>query len=126
MTLNRAATADATSAECPCGCFARERKYTTDLTGQEWAVLEPLLPPPACLAAPGGRPEKHYRRAIISAIFYIADNGCKWRNLPADFLSVTWNQASHNPSRILRRHHELRRPVGHEVAGREVAGSGPA
>jgi transposase len=85
MTLNRAAAADATSVECPCGCFTRKRKYTTDLTDAEWAVLEPLLPPPACLAAPGGRPEKHYRRTGINAIFYIADNGCKWRNLPADF-----------------------------------------
>jgi transposase len=85
MTLNRAAAADATSGECSCGCFTRKRKYTTDLTDREWAVLEPLLPAPACLTAPGGRPEKHYRRAITSAIFFVADNGCKWRNLPADF-----------------------------------------
>jgi putative transposase len=33
----------------------------------------------------GGRPEKHWRRAVIDAILYVADNGCKWRNLPADF-----------------------------------------
>lgn len=85
MTLNRVPAADATSGECPCGCFARQRKYPTDLTDEEWAVLEPLLPPPACLTAAGGRPEKHHRRTIISAVFYVADNGCKWRSLPADF-----------------------------------------
>jgi transposase len=85
MTLNRVRAADATCAECPCGCFIRQRRYATDLTGAEWAVLEPLLPAPACLTPTGGRPEKHHRRAIISAIFYAADNGCKWRNLPADF-----------------------------------------
>ena len=39
-------------------------------------------------------------------------------------LSVTWNQTPQNPSRILRRHHELRRSVGYEGAGGEVAGSG--
>ena len=85
MSLNRVPAADATCGECPCGCFTRERTYSTDLTGQEWAVLEPLLPAPACLTAAGGRPEKHHRRIILSAVFYLADNGCKWRNLPADF-----------------------------------------
>ena len=85
MTLNRVPAADATGGECPCGCFTRQRRYATDLTDREWAVLEPLLPPPACLTAAGGRPEKHHRRTVISAIFYAADNGCKWRNLPADF-----------------------------------------
>jgi putative transposase len=33
----------------------------------------------------GGRPEKHSRRAVIDAICYVADNGIKWRALPADF-----------------------------------------
>jgi transposase len=85
MTLNRVSAADATCGECPCGCFTRQRRYSTDLTDAEWAVLEPLLPAPACLTGRGGRPEKHHRRTMISAIFYAADNGCKWRNLPADF-----------------------------------------
>ena len=33
----------------------------------------------------GGRPEKHHRRTMISAIFYVTDNGIKWRALPRDF-----------------------------------------
>jgi transposase len=85
MTLNRVPAADATCGQCPCGCFARGRAYSTDLTDAEWAVLEPLLPVPACLTSTGGRPEQHYRRTVISAIFYLADNGTKWRNLPGDF-----------------------------------------
>jgi putative transposase len=85
MTLNRVPAADATCGQCPCGCFSREPKYSTDLTDEQWAVLEPLLPAPACLTATGGRPEKHCRRTVIDAIFYLADNGTKWRNLPADF-----------------------------------------
>jgi transposase len=51
----------------------------------QWAVLEPLLPVMLCLTVLGGRPEKPARRAMIDAMFYVADNGCKWRALPADF-----------------------------------------
>jgi transposase len=68
----------------------------------------------------------HDLRAMCDAVAYVVKNGIEWRALPVDFLSVTWNQTSQDPSRILRRHRELRRPVGHEGAGGEVAGSGPA
>jgi transposase len=33
----------------------------------------------------GGRPEKHPRRAIVDAIFYVVRTGCSWRQLPPDF-----------------------------------------
>ncbi|WP_173159985.1 transposase [Phytohabitans suffuscus] len=55
------------------------------MTDAQWAVLEPLLPTPACLRPTGGRPETHHRRAVLDAIFYLVDNGVKWRALPADF-----------------------------------------
>jgi transposase len=42
------------------------------------------LPDPAWLAGKGGRPEQHCRRQIVDAIFYLVDNGIKWRALPAD------------------------------------------
>jgi putative transposase len=48
-------------------------------------VLEPLLPVMLCLTPLGGRPEKHRRRTMIDAMFYLVDNGIKWRALPADF-----------------------------------------
>ena len=48
-------------------------------------MLEPLLPPALCGTPLGGRPEKHARRAMVSALFYVLDSGCKWRSLPADF-----------------------------------------
>jgi transposase len=70
---------------CPCGCVSRPRRYPTDLTDAQWAVLAPLLPPPACHSRRGGRPEKHCRRQIINALFYLVDNGIKWRAMPADF-----------------------------------------
>ncbi len=55
------------------------------MTDAEWAVIEPLLPTPACAGPAGGRPEKHSRRDIVDAIRYVTDNGVKWRALPVDF-----------------------------------------
>lgn len=63
----------------------RIRSYPSDVTDAEWALLEPLLPVPACLTPVGGRPEKHPRRDIVDAIRYVTDNGGKWRALPVDF-----------------------------------------
>jgi transposase len=60
----------------------RGRKgYPSDLTDQQWELVEPLLPP----AKTGGRPEKHPRRLIVDAILYVVRTGCSWRQLPADF-----------------------------------------
>jgi transposase len=88
MTLNRVPAGCAKAGwpcECECGCAQRVPCYPTDLTDEQWAVLEPLLPVMLCLTVLGGRPEKHRRRTMIDAMFYVADNGCKWRALPKDF-----------------------------------------
>ena len=55
--------------------------YPSDLTEQEWRLLEPLLPPPK----PGGRPITYPRREIVNAIRYVLRTGCSWRMLPHDF-----------------------------------------
>ena len=73
------------SPSCACGCLTRRPRYPSDLTDAQWAVLEPLLPVPLSQTPLGGRPEKHHRRAVVDAILYLVDNGCKWRALPADF-----------------------------------------
>ncbi|GAB3853242.1 IS5 family transposase [Dactylosporangium cerinum] len=70
---------------CGCGCASRRPRYPSDTSDAQWALLEPLLPTPACRRRSGGRPERHHRRATIDAIFYLVDNGVKWRALPADF-----------------------------------------
>ncbi len=86
MSFNPACPGDATpGCSCTCGCVTRPRTYPTDLTDAQWAVLEPLLPVPLCQTPLGGRPERHHRRTMVSAIVYLVDNGCKWRALPADF-----------------------------------------
>lgn len=63
----------------------RRRRYPSDTTVAEWALLEPLLPVEACRTKTGGRPEKWHRRDVVDAIRYLVDNGAKWRALPADF-----------------------------------------
>ncbi|HEU0086248.1 MAG TPA: IS5 family transposase [Pseudonocardiaceae bacterium] len=63
----------------------RGRRYPSDTTDAQWAVIDPLLPDPAWLRGKGGRHEVHCRRQIVDAIFYVVDNGIKWRALPADF-----------------------------------------
>jgi putative transposase len=55
--------------------------YTTDVSDEEWSILEPLLPAPSTK----GRPIKYARRSILNAIFYLNRNGCQWRDLPHDF-----------------------------------------
>jgi transposase len=63
---------------------ARQRRYPSDMTDAEWAVLAPLVP--AGGPGPrGGRPPRHSRRDIVDAIRYVAHNGGVWRALPADF-----------------------------------------
>ncbi len=61
--------------------MARRRRYPSDLTGEQWKLIEALLP----AINTGGRPEKHPRRAIVDAILYVVRTGCSWRQLPADF-----------------------------------------
>ncbi|MFE9768194.1 IS5 family transposase [Streptomyces sp. NPDC005808] len=58
--------------------------YPSDLADEQWALVEPLLP--AARSGPkGGRREKHPRRRIVDAIFYVVRTGCAWRQLPKDF-----------------------------------------
>jgi transposase len=63
----------------------RARRYPSDLTDAQWAVIDGLLPDPAWMTGRGGRREKHCRRVIVDAILYVVDNGIKWRAPPVDF-----------------------------------------
>jgi transposase len=55
-------------------------RYPSDMTDDEWARLEPLIPP----AKPGGRPRQTNMREALNAIFYLLRTGCPWRYLPRD------------------------------------------
>ena len=72
---------------CPGGVSRsnRARRYPSDMSEAEWAVCEPLLHAPACLAGRGGRPASWCMRDIADAIRYLTHNGPVWRALPGDF-----------------------------------------
>src|SRR5215217_6597364 len=53
-------------------------RYASDVSDEEWALLEPHLPAP-CLT---GRPRAWPMREIVNAIFYVLRSGCAWRLLP--------------------------------------------
>jgi transposase len=63
----------------------RRRRYPSDMTDAEWAVVRPLLPVPGWMWGRGGQPEAYCHRAILDAVRYLVDNGIKWRAMPADF-----------------------------------------
>lgn len=56
-------------------------RYQSDLTDEEWHLIEPHLPPERHTGRPRGWP----MREIVNAIFYILRSGCPWRQLPRDF-----------------------------------------
>jgi len=47
-----------------------------DLNDEEWAVIEPLLPPQ------GRGPVRKDDRQVLNGIFYILRTGAPWRDLP--------------------------------------------
>ena len=57
------------------------RRYPSDLTDAQWAILEPLLPKPG---KKGGRPRKYPLREILNALFYVLRGGIAWRMMPSD------------------------------------------
>ena len=66
-------------------------RYASDLTDEQWAVVEPLLPKPK--RGLSGRPPTYPRREIVNALLYMARSGCSWRNLPRDLppYTVVWS-----------------------------------
>jgi putative transposase len=57
------------------------RRYPSDLSDEEWALLEPHLPAPKRR----GRPRLHSPREILDAVFSVLKTGCQWRMLPREF-----------------------------------------
>ena len=57
-----------------------ESGYPSDLSDEQWAIIEPLLPAPK----PGGRPRSVDLRLVLNTIFYLNKSGCQWAMLPKD------------------------------------------
>src|SRR3954464_13711615 len=55
------------------------KPYPSDLTDEQWAIIEPLIPVHAV-----GRPRTNDMREVLNAIFYLNRSGCQWDMLPHD------------------------------------------
>jgi transposase len=101
--------------------IVRER-YTSDLSDEEYAVIEPLLPQPK---RRGRKPTP--ARTILNAIFYLARCACPWRYMPKDFPPYTTVQNRFyqlRDSGILTQIIRLLVQNAREQAGREAAPTG--
>lgn len=57
------------------------KAYASNLTKDQGELLKRLI----AAAKPGGRPRSIEMWDILNAIFYLLDEGCRWRSLPGDF-----------------------------------------
>ena len=55
------------------------KPYPSDLTDEQWAIIEPLIPVNTV-----GRPREVQMREVLNTIFYLNRSGCQWDMLPHD------------------------------------------
>lgn len=56
------------------------KAYPTDVSAEEWAIIEPLIPP----AKRGGAPRTVNLREVWNTISYVLSTGCQWALVPND------------------------------------------
>jgi putative transposase len=61
------------------------KKYPSDLTDEQWAIVEPLIPP-GKQNPRGGRPRQVDMREVLNTLFSLNRSGCQWDMLPHDLL----------------------------------------
>jgi transposase len=54
--------------------------YPSDLTDEEWRLVEPLIPP----AKRGGGKRTVAMREVVNGLMYVLSTGCQWRAIPKD------------------------------------------
>jgi len=55
-------------------------RYPSDLTNEEWALIEPLISP----GKPGGGKRRVNMREVVNGLMYVLSTGCQWRAIPKD------------------------------------------
>ena len=55
-------------------------RYPSDLTDDEWSLIEPLIAP---ASRGGGRREVNVRE-VMNGVMYVLSTGCQWRAIPKD------------------------------------------
>ncbi len=59
----------------------KRKTYPTDLSDEQWKLLETMLPPPEQF----GRKRSVNLRQVFNALCYLTRAGCQWRMLPKEF-----------------------------------------
>jgi putative transposase len=57
-----------------------DKVYLTDVTDEQWALIEPLIPP----AKHGDAPRTVDMRLVFNTILYVNKTGCQWAMIPKD------------------------------------------
>jgi transposase len=55
-------------------------RYPSDLTDEEWTLVEPLIPP----GKSGGDKRTVNMREVVNGLMYVLSTGCQWRAIPKD------------------------------------------
>src|ERR1700744_6383886 len=55
-------------------------RYPSDLTDEEWGLVEPLIPP----GKTGGGKRTVILREVVNGLMYVLSTGCQWRAIPKD------------------------------------------
>src|SRR5262245_49701956 len=61
------------------------KKYPSDLTDEQWAIVAPLIPP-AKAGPRGGHPRQGDRREVLTTLVSLHRSGCQWAMLPPEVL----------------------------------------
>ena len=101
----------------------KTKRYPTDLTDEEWAIIEPFLP----VAAKRGRHVETDLREVLNALRYMARTGGGWRMLPNDFppwQTVYWWFRRFVRRFMFRTIHDVALMLDRERSGREASPTG--
>jgi putative transposase len=95
------------------------KPYPTDLTDEQWELLEPFVRASEC----GPQEQLHPRREVVNAILYITHTGAQWRYMPHDL--PDWQLVYHyfdlwKKNGTLKRIHDTLRKKARKKAGREA------
>jgi transposase len=98
----------------------KQKRYPTDLTDDEWLLIEPLMPTTGRRL----RPRKTDLREVINALRYLVRSGCGWEMLPKDF--PPWQTVYWWFRALMRRFlfvtiHNMAVMIDREHAGREAS-----
>jgi transposase len=99
-------------------------RYPSDLTENEWRLVETFIPP----ARHGGRKRHVNFREVLNSLSYVLATGCQWSALPKD-LAPKSTAHDHfiipDRSSALKRIHEALYIAAREQAGKEASPTAP-